>query len=253
MGATGPVTIAGSLVQHTAETLSGIVLAQSVKRGCPVVYGGSPSAFDMHYGTTPMGASETFLIDLAYSQIGKWLNIPTHTYLGMSDSKLVDAQAGFESGVSAVLGAMAGINIISGPGMLEFESCQSLEKLVIDDEICGMALRLAKGFEVDSDTMATEELRSRGKQGSFISVPHTLKWFRKEHYFPSEVVNRANRRQWEDEGSKDVLKRASERAQSLIEKAKSKKAVLVNEERELDKTMLTELKRFHITKIPPNA
>jgi trimethylamine--corrinoid protein Co-methyltransferase len=252
MGATGPVTIAGSLVQHTAETLSGIVLAQSVKRGCPVVYGGSPSAFDMHYGTTPMGAPETFLIDLAYSQIGKWLHMPTHTYLGMSDSKLVDAQAGFESGVSAVLGAMAGINIISGPGMLEFESCQSLEKLVIDDEICGMALRLVKGFEVSGDTMATEELRSRGKQGSFISVPHTLKWFRKEHYFPSEVVNRANRRQWEDEGSKDVLKRASERAQSLIEKAKSKKAVPASLERELDKTMLTELRKFHITKIPYN-
>jgi trimethylamine--corrinoid protein Co-methyltransferase len=253
MGATGPVTIAGSLVQHTAETLSGIVLAQSVKRGCPVVYGGSPSAFDMHYGTTPMGASETFLIDLAYSQIGKWLHMPTHTYLGMSDSKLVDAQAGFESGVSAVLGAMAGINIISGPGMLEFESCQSLEKLVIDDEICGMALRLAKGFEVNSDTMATEELQSRGKQGSFISVPHTLKWFRKEHYFPSEVINRANRRQWEEEGSKDVLKRANERAQSLIEKAKSKKALPANVERELDKAMLAELKRFHIMKIPPNA
>jgi trimethylamine--corrinoid protein Co-methyltransferase len=250
MGATGPVTIAGSLVQHTAETLSGIVLAQTIKRGCPVVYGGSPSAFDMHYGTTPMGAPETILIDLAYAQIGKWLHMPTHTYLGMSDSKLVDAQAGFESGVSAVLGAMAGINIISGPGMLEFENCQSLEKLIIDDEICGMALRIAKGFEVNSDTMATEELLSRGRKGSFIAVPHTLKWFRKEHYFPSEVVNRANRKQWEGEGSKDILRRAGERAKSIIEKAGSKKAVPQAMEKELDRIMTTELKKFGVSKIP---
>jgi trimethylamine--corrinoid protein Co-methyltransferase len=250
MGATGPVTIAGSLVQHTAETLSGIVLAQTVKRGCPVVYGGSPSAFDMHYGTTPMGAPETILIDLAYNQIGKWLHMPTHTYLGMSDSKLVDAQAGLESGVSAALGAMAGINIISGPGMLEFENCQSLEKLVIDDEICGMALRIAKGFEVNSDTMATEELLSRGKQGSFISSPHTMKWFRQEHYFPSAVISRANRNQWEGEGSKDILKRASERASSLIEKIGSKKAVSPSLERDLDKMMLSELRRFKVNKIP---
>lgn len=252
MGATGPITIAGSLVQHTAETLSGIVLAQAIKKGCPVVYGGSPSAFDMHYGTTPMGAPETILIDLAYAEIGKWLGLPTHTYLGMSDSKLVDAQAGFESGVSAVLGAIAGINIISGAGMLEFENCQSIEKLVIDNEICGMALRIAKGFEVNAETMAVEDLRSRGKQGSFISLPSTLKFFRKEHYIPSEVVDRANRKQWEEKGSKDIIKRAKEQAQLLLEKAKARKAVSENTEKELNKIMLAELKKSGVAKIPAN-
>nr|MDO8134571.1 trimethylamine methyltransferase family protein [Candidatus Njordarchaeum guaymaensis] len=250
MGATGPVTIAGSLVQHTAETLSGIVLAQSVQRGAPVVYGGSPSAFDMHYGTTPMGAPETMLIDIAYAQIGKWLGLPTHSYLGMSDSKVVDAQAGLESGIGAVMGALAGINIISGPGMLEFENCQSIEKLVIDNEICGITLRIAKGFEVNNETMAIEELKNRGRKGSFISVPHTLKWFRKEHYFPSEVIDRANRNQWIENGSKDILKRAKEQAQSILEKAKSKKAVPDTIERVLTKAMLTELKKFGVSKIP---
>ncbi|WXG44690.1 MAG: trimethylamine methyltransferase family protein [Promethearchaeati archaeon SRVP18_Atabeyarchaeia-1] len=252
MGATGPITIAGSLVQHTAETLSGIVLAQSVKKGCPVVYGGSPSAFDMHYGTTPMGASETILIDLAYAEIGKWLGLPTHTYLGMSDSKVVDAQAGFESGASAVLGALAGINIISGPGMLEFENCQSIEKLVVDNEICGMALRVARGFEVNSETMALEDLRSRGKNGSFISLPSTLRLFRKEHYIPSEVVDRANRSQWEEKGSKDIIKRAKEQAQAILEKSKAKKAVSEALEKDLGKSMLSELKKFGVNKIPAN-
>jgi trimethylamine--corrinoid protein Co-methyltransferase len=250
MGATGPVTIAGSLVQHTAETLSGIVLAQAVQRGTPVVYGGSPSAFDMHYGTTPMGAPETVLIDIAYAEVGKWLGLPTHSYLGMSDSKVVDAQAGLESGIGAVMAALARINIVSGPGMLEFENCQSIEKLVIDNEICGNALRLARGFDVDSETMAIEELKGRGKKGSFISVPHTLKWFRKEHYFPSEVIDRANRDKWTESGSKDILKRAKEQAQSIIQKTKSKKALADKVEQRLSKAMLTELKKFDVSRIP---
>jgi trimethylamine--corrinoid protein Co-methyltransferase len=250
MGATGPITIAGSLVQHTAETLSGIVLAQAVKKGCPVVYGGSPSAFDMRYGTTPMGASETIMMDLAYAEIGKWLGLPTHTYLGMSDSKVVDAQAGFESGVSAVLGALAGINIISGPGMMEFENCQSIEKLVIDNEICGMALRIAKGFEVNSETTAVEDLRNRGKKGSFLSLPSTLKLFRSEHLIPSEVIDRANRKQWEETGRKDILKRAKEQAQAILEKTKSKRVIAESTVKELDKVMLSDFKKFGINRIP---
>jgi trimethylamine--corrinoid protein Co-methyltransferase len=250
MGATGPVTIAGSLVQHTAETLSGIVLAQAVQRGTPVVYGGSPSAFDMHYGTTPMGAPETILIDIAYAQIGKRLGLPTHAYLGMSDSKVVDVQSGFESGISATMGALAGINIISGPGMLEFESCQSIEKLVIDDEICGVALRIAKGFEVNEDTMAVEELKGRGKKGSFMSLPHTLKWFRKEHYMPSEIIDRASRKQWEEQGSKDTLQRAKAKVQNILEKTRLRKVIAHDTELELNKTMLTELKKHGLTRMP---
>jgi trimethylamine--corrinoid protein Co-methyltransferase len=179
--------------------------------------------------------------------------MPTHTYLGMSDSKLVDAQAGFESGISAVLGAMAGINIISGPGMLEFENCQSLEKLIIDDEICGIALRIARGFEVNSDTMAIEELQNRGRKGSFISVPHTMKWFRKEHYFPSEVINRANRRQWEEEGSKDILKRATERAKSILEKKESKKILTEEVQHKLTNLMTAELKKHGASRIPAST
>jgi trimethylamine--corrinoid protein Co-methyltransferase len=253
MGATGPATVAGSLVQHTAETLSGIILAQAVQAGTPVVYGGSPSAFDMHYGTTPMGAPETILIDMAYAQIGKWLGLPTHSYLGMSDSKVVDAQAGLESGIGAVMGALAGINIISGPGMLEFENCQSIEKLVIDNEICGIALRIARGFEVNEETMAIGDLKGRGRKGSFISLPHTLRWFRKENYFPTEVIDRANRNQWTESGSKDILKRATEQAQSILKRTKSKKVLSDSLERELSKAMLVELKKLGVNKIPVGA
>jgi trimethylamine--corrinoid protein Co-methyltransferase len=121
-GATSPVTLTGALVQHTAENLSGIVIHQLSGPGSPIIYGGSPSAFDMRKGTTPMGAMETMMIDMAYSQIGKYLGLPTHAYMGLSDSKVVDAQAGFESGLGIILSALAGINVISGPGMLDIES-----------------------------------------------------------------------------------------------------------------------------------
>jgi trimethylamine--corrinoid protein Co-methyltransferase len=78
-----------------------------------------------------MGAIETAMIDASYAQVGKSLGLPTHTYLGASDAKIVDAQAGLESGMTALVGALAGINMISGAGMLDFLACQSAEKLVM--------------------------------------------------------------------------------------------------------------------------
>jgi trimethylamine:corrinoid methyltransferase-like protein len=101
--------------------------------------------------------------------------------------------------------------------------------------------------------MATDELQSRGKKGSFISVPHTMKWFRKEHYFPSEVINRANRRQWEEEGSKDILKRATERAKSILEKRESKKIVTEEVQHKLTTLMTAELKKHGVNRIPAST
>ncbi len=119
-GFIAPVSLTGTLIQHTAETLSGIVISQLTSPGAPLLYGGSPAAFDMRYETTPMGAIETMMIDCAYSEIGKYLDIPTQAYIGLSDSKLLDAQAGLETGMGATLAALTGINSISGPGMMDF-------------------------------------------------------------------------------------------------------------------------------------
>ncbi|MCK4371773.1 MAG: trimethylamine methyltransferase family protein, partial [candidate division Zixibacteria bacterium] len=128
-GFMAPITLVGSLVQHTAETLSGLAISQLTNPGTPVLYGGSPAVFDVRYETTPMGDIGTMMIDCAYSEIGKHLGLPTQAYIGLSDAKLLDAQAGFETSMGATLAALSGINNISGPGMLDFESCFSLEKL----------------------------------------------------------------------------------------------------------------------------
>jgi trimethylamine--corrinoid protein Co-methyltransferase len=210
LGATGPVTLAGSLVQHNAEFLSGLTMAQLANPGTPVIYGGSPTTLDMRYGTARLGAIETMMLDCSYSQLGKYYNLPTHAYLGLSDTKAIDAQCGFESGIAIVLGALAGINVISGPGMLNFENCQSLEKLVIDETICSMALRLVSGIKVDDETLAVDLIRDVGPGGVYLSQKHTMKFFRREQLIPSEIVERRDLKVWKDTGSKDTAKRARE-------------------------------------------
>ncbi len=215
-GATAPATLLGAVVQHAAECLSGVTIHQLANPGAPIVWGGSPAAFDMRTGTTPMGAIETVMIDCAYAQVGKSLGLPTHAYLGLSDAKVVDVQAGFESGIAAVMGALAGINMMSGPGMLEFESCFSLEKLVIDADIVGMAKRAVAGIAEREDSLAVDLIREVGHSGNFLAHPHTRQWFRQELFIPSPVVDRDFRRNWAAKGAKDTLERAHERVEELV-------------------------------------
>jgi trimethylamine--corrinoid protein Co-methyltransferase len=219
-GATSPVTLAGAVVQHTAECLSGVTICQLAKEGAPIVWGGSPAAFDMREGTTPMGAIETHMIDCAYAQVGKTLGMPTHAYLGMSDAKIVDAQAGLESGIGAVLGALAGVNMISGAGMMDFESCQSFEKLLVDAEIIGMAKRLIAGIEVRDQPIALNLIRSLGHRADYLSLPHTQKWFRKEQYIPSLVIDRGSVDAWKQRGAKSARQRAHDRVEEQLAKYK---------------------------------
>ena len=206
-GATSPTTIAGTLVQHVAETLSGVVICQLAGRGAPVIFGGSPSSFDMRKGTTPMGAIETMMIDAAYTQIGKFLKMPTHAYMALSDAKINDPQAGFETALGAVLGALAGVNVISGPGMLDFESSMSLEKLVIDDGICAMVYRLLDGIVQRDDPIALGVFEGFTPGMSFLTHPHTRRWYRTEH-IPAGLVDRDPYEAWVTAGRTSIVDKA---------------------------------------------
>lgn len=215
-GATAPVTLREVVVQHTAENLSGIVIHQLAAPGAPIIYGGSPSALDMRHGTTPMGAIETQMIDVAYAQVGKRLGMPTHAYMGLSDAKGVDWQAGLESGLGAALAALAGVNMVSGPGMLDFESCQSLEKLVLDNEACGFALRLAGGIRDTGAGQAPDLLAAVVEAGHFLAHPHTRANFRKELYIPSPVIDRGTYGDWEKRGAPSAWEAAAEQVQKIL-------------------------------------
>jgi len=215
-GAAAPVTLLGSIVQHAAESLSGIAIHQLANPGAPIVWGGAPAIFDMRRGTTPMGAIETAMIDAAYAQVGKSLNLPTHAYLGASDAKIVDAQAGLESGVTTLVGALAGINMISGAGMLDFLACQSPEKLVVDAEGIAMAQRLLAGIEVRTETLATALFEGINFKGDFLKQKVTRELFSKEQNLPSAVIDRESHRGWQAAGSLDTFARAKKRTRELL-------------------------------------
>ncbi len=219
MGATGPATVIGSAVQHAAECLSGITIHQLAKPGSPIVWGGSPASFDMRTGTTPMGSIATMMLDCTYAQIGKAVKpggLPTHAYLGMADTKIVDAQTGLETASGAILGALAGVNMMSGPGMMDFESCFSLEKLVIDAEIVGMAKRLVAGVDDSEEPLALHVMRKVGHAGNFLKSKHTRRNFRQADYIPTDVIDRDFRQTWFDKGALDVNARAHRKVQELI-------------------------------------
>lgn len=250
-GATSPVTLAGAVTQHCAESLSGVVIHQLANAGSPIVYGGSPACFDMRKGTTPMGAVETMMIDGAYAEIGKHLGLPVQAYMALSDSKLPDFQAGMETAMGAVIAALSGVNNISGPGMLDFESCQSLEKLLLDNEICGMALRLANGIDLRDDPILPVELMREGiERGSFLSLSHTRKWFRSEAYFPGEAIDRGSLEDWEKYGRQDALRRASDQVEKVLAAHRSEPLDPALA-KHLRSVMEAEARRFGMTQLPP--
>ncbi len=237
-------------MQHTAECLSGVTICQLAKEGAPIVWGGSPAAFDMREGTTPMGAIGTWMIDCAYTQVGKVLGMPTHAYLGMSDSKVVDAQCGLESAGGTLMAALAGVNMVSGAGMMDFESCQSYEKLAIDAEIIGMAKRLIAGIEAREDPIALTLMRKLGHRADYLAQPHTLKWFRKEQYVPSEVIDRSSLDGWKRKGAKTAWERAADRVDKLL--ATYQPPAISDELRsELRAIATTAAQKFGMIELPP--
>jgi trimethylamine--corrinoid protein Co-methyltransferase len=254
-GATAPVTLAGAIVQHAAESLAGITIHQLANPGAPLVWGGAPAIFDMSTGNAPMGAIETAMLDLGCAQIGKSLGLPTHAYLVASDSWLIDAQAGAESGGSALLGALAGINMISGAGMLDFLACHSLEKLVIDAESIASAQRLLEGIVPRTETLALGMFAQTGLSGDFLKLKETRTLFRREQHFPSAVTDRSG-----DPNTPDLHTRARQRVAELLENyqrpsmaPEEEKALLAIAHREASMARLERLPGIEVREPAPVA
>jgi trimethylamine--corrinoid protein Co-methyltransferase len=247
-GATSPITISGTLVQHVAENLAGLVICQLAQKEAPVIFGGSPSSFDMRKGTTPMGAIETMMIDSGYSQIAKHLHLPTHAYMSLSDAKIIDSQAGLETGIGAVLAALSVINVISGPGMMDFESCQSLEKLVIDNEICGMAYRLIRGIAQRDDPLTAGLFENIQADTEFLSSAHTRKWYKEEHTYPL-MIDRDTYDVWVSLGRKSMAERAAEEVERLLSEPPSS---TINDDirKELEIIMLSDARNSGLKSLP---
>jgi trimethylamine--corrinoid protein Co-methyltransferase len=210
LGMISPATTVGALVLHTAEVLSGLTIAQVVRPGTPVVFGGAPASFHMQLMTNPMTAVEALQLYCGYAQVAKHLKLPCQAYMALSDSKFNDPQAGMETGVGAFLAASVGFNSISGPGMLDYVNCFSLEKLVFDDEVVAHALRFVRPVEVKEDLPAAELLDELVREKHLLTSEHTLQHWPEELYLPGPMVDRTNWDQWQDQGSRDWRQRAHE-------------------------------------------
>jgi len=249
LGATAPVSMAGALVQHTAENLSGVTIHQLAGPGSPIIYGGSPGAVDMRSGTIAMGSIEAMMLISSYAQIGRFFGLPTHGYLCMSDTKVVDAQAGLESGMGAMMAALSGVNVVSGAGMLEFENCQSLEKLVIDNEICGMTKRLVKGIISREERLAEDLFGDLTDGQLFLTSLRTVAYMREEVSSPSSAIDRQPRELWQTKGGKDALQHAHGLVNDLL--AKHKPEALPDDVRaELVRIMSADARQHGMDRLP---
>jgi trimethylamine--corrinoid protein Co-methyltransferase len=249
-GFMAPVTLVGSLIQQTAENLSGVVISQLVNPGHAILYGGSPAIFDVRFETTPMGAVETMMLDCANSEIGKRLGMPTQGYIALSDAKQLDAQAGLETGIGATLAALSGINSISGPGMLDFESCQSLEKLVVDNEICAQTFRLLRGIEPREDFPSLPLFEEMRREKHLLIADHTRRYLREEITFPGPVISRANRVRWTEEGKASLRERAAAEVSRIV-KAYKPSRLPDTAKSELTRRMQHEASRHGMAALPP--
>jgi len=215
-GASGPATMAGTLVLQTAEILGGHVLGQLVRPGNGAIYVGYATPMDMRLGTMASGSIDVGIMGAASGQIARYLGMPSAVFFPMTDAKLPDAQASYERHLQALLCAQAGVNHIMALGGLENEGAFSPEQMVIDNEVCGMIGKVLEGIRVDDERLAVDLIKEVGPiPGNYLGKEHTRRHW-KEDYFLPKVSVREGYDAWLAGGSKGVLERAAEIASRLM-------------------------------------
>jgi len=210
MGLIAPVTLVGALVFHCVDVLAGLTMAQVLRPGHPVLFGGAPATFHMKAASSPMAAIEAQHLDVAYVAIAKYLGLPSQAYMALSDGKELDAQAGGESFSSALLAAMAGVNSVAGPGMLDFVLTFSLPKLVFDNEVCGQALHFCREIRPLDDLPSQHLVDHLMKEGHLITAAQTLEHWPRELYLTDPVIDRTTRDTADKTKGPDLVARATE-------------------------------------------
>jgi len=215
-GATSPVTLAGNLVIQVVDSLMGVMLAQIANPGTPVIFGSVATNTDLRNLNYLAGSVEMGLLNAAGAQMAQFYQLPFYATGGMTDSKALDSQSGYESAITGLLCALAGANFIhDAAGLMEFALTACYEKYVIDNEILGMAMRAVEGVKVNDDTLAFDLIKAVGPGGNFVTARHTRHFMRSEHYQPS-LSDRNSREEWEAKGGKSTWERATEKVNEII-------------------------------------
>jgi trimethylamine---corrinoid protein Co-methyltransferase len=214
-GATAPVTLAGLLVQQNANILAHVTLAQIFRPGTPVLYGTVSTIANMRLGTVALGAVETGLITAGAAQMARFYGLPCRSVGAATESKHEDLQAGLERTATLLPAVLAGVNFITCGGTLDGTLLESEAILMIDDELCGAALRLARGIEVDDGTLALDLIKKVGFWGNYLAEDHTVRRFRQEHFIPG-LLPREPYDAWEKAGSRSAVDLARDRVREIL-------------------------------------
>jgi trimethylamine--corrinoid protein Co-methyltransferase len=205
-GTTAPVTLAGNVLVHTAETLGGIALVQAVNEGAPGICGSVGSISNLQTMGNLGGPIERGLINAAVSQMSQHFDLPLYSTAGTSDAKKMGIQAAYESSMSSLLVAMSGANYIHDiAGLMEFDLTVSYDKMVVDNEILGMCQRVLRGIEVDDDSLGLDLVLEKEPGDDYLSDRHTVEHMRSE-FFDPELANRQKREAYSPDD--DALTRA---------------------------------------------
>ena len=216
-GATAPAALAGSLVQVLAETLASLLLIDLIKPGHPVIFGPWPFVTDLRTGSFSGGSGEEALMSAASAQITNHYGLASSVGAGMTDSKLPDAQAGYEKGITVAMAALAGCNNVSeSSGMMASLMGCSYESLVIDNDMLGMIMRVVRGIEVNEETLSYRAIKETVEgEGHFLRDPQTLSLMKSEYLYPN-LADRSTQEEWESEGSPDIRQRAEKQAREIL-------------------------------------
>jgi len=203
-GMTAPATLAGLLAQTNAEILSGIVIAEFLNPGAPVLYGTVSAISDPRTGNIALGGPETGLINVAHAQMGRYYGIPSRGTGGVTDANTLGVQSGIEQATTLILAALGGINFIYYAAGPHIESTKTVryEQLIIGDELCGMVSRILHGIDVNQDSLAVDVIKEVGPEGMFIGQRHTIEHFQ-DNFIP-KIMNRDGREAWEKKGGKTI-------------------------------------------------
>lgn len=234
-GATAPATLAGLLAQQNAEILAHVTLAQIYRPGTPVLYGTVSTVANMRLGTVALGAVETGLITAGAAQMARRYGLPCRSVGAATEAKQEDIQAGMERTANLLPAVLAGVDFITCGGTLDSTMLESHALLVLDDELCGMARRLAEGVRVDDETLGLEIIKEAGPGGNFLTQGHTARHFRREHYIP-RLMAREGYNAWEKDGSRTALDRARERVREILAN---------HQPRELDPALQRDLDEYY--------
>ncbi|MCS7248935.1 MAG: trimethylamine methyltransferase family protein [Anaerolineales bacterium] len=216
-GLTAPMTMSGTLVQGNAEFLAAAVLMQMVRPQTPLIYSTLPTIADMRTGAYASGGVECGMLHMAFAQMARFYGVPCGGYIGLSNSKVNDAQAGYETGISCTAALLGGAHMLNMGGLLDALKAFDYAKAVIDDEIAQMLKRIRRGMEFNEENLALDVIAEVKPGGNFMTHKHTVKWMRKVALMP-RIADREPREVWEKRGALDAFQRAKQRAAEVLSK-----------------------------------